>query len=441
MKRSIKSLALAASVLAMAGTAQAATYDINIYGASAQYNFWKNLSATYLTASVANGGQNCTGGTTSAEYNTGSDASNDKKHFIVTGTNCNGGHTINIRISSKASYDGINAVRNTGTAGQRSMLDSVTNPVLVAKDVHVGASDVAGESFQQESHGQKNGPAGGGQYDMAFTGISTSGLTVKNPLVVPFAFFVNNSVTYNKCVGGTNDGMLCVTAGAQDICGTGGTCTNTQLDNISRPMAVNIFGNKSWYWSDLGASFNAGTAGNEIIACHRHAGSGTHATIDYAVLTHGKWGGNLPTQESTAVTSDSGIVYFNESSSNEMNCINTLAGAIGYADADQKLTDYTSTHQVKYQGVPARRNTVRNGLYDFWSVQNLYINNTKTPVNVAPRTIIDSMITWASKPASINLLPSPMPSFWASFNEMVYMKSSDKTYEIYRGAIGTPQVP
>ena len=103
MEKVLKSAVIGASMMAMVGTAQAAEYNLNIYGASAQHKFWLNLAPDFLVD--ANGGQ-CA----SVDQD-----SFDTKHGIARGNNCLGdGSTIYIRYSSRASYDGINAV-NDGT--------------------------------------------------------------------------------------------------------------------------------------------------------------------------------------------------------------------------------------------------------------------------------------------------------------------------------------
>ncbi|SPF31239.1 exported hypothetical protein [Syntrophobacter sp. SbD1] len=68
-------LILGASVFAFAGAADAATY-INLYGATAQYNFWTNYGCTYLMDIVGCGG--CTG-----PYIT-----SDNNSSVVVGTSC-----------------------------------------------------------------------------------------------------------------------------------------------------------------------------------------------------------------------------------------------------------------------------------------------------------------------------------------------------------------
>jgi ABC-type phosphate transport system substrate-binding protein len=115
-----------------------------------------------------------------------------------------------------------------------------------------------------------------------------------------------------------------------------------------------------------------------------------------------------------------------------MKCINTLIGAIGYADADQlEGTDnYPNVHALKYNGVEPRRTKVRNGEYDFYSNQWLYFNRTPTQLE-------EALISYASNPANI---PSTKAKFWATADEMVFNKGDDRVYPGFVGA-SNPQTP
>ena len=76
-------------------------------------------------------------------------------------------------------------------------------------DVTIGASDVAGTTFSQATHGQYVGPYGGGWTNRDFTGggaVNPAGLNFYNPLVVPFGFFINKDVTVMTCTGGDQAG-------------------------------------------------------------------------------------------------------------------------------------------------------------------------------------------------------------------------------------------
>ncbi|MFH1984377.1 MAG: hypothetical protein ABIL58_21245 [Pseudomonadota bacterium] len=475
LKKMFKGILMGGALLALTvPAAQAADVNINLYGASAQHLFWNDAADDFLAS------QSCTG-IAQDEYNS--------KHGITRGT-C-GADNVYIRYSSKASFDGIYAVKgavNTDsctTAFQRKMVDeaSCTDWVLggtacsalKCQDVTVGASDVAGDSFLQSSAGQLKGPNGGGYITRSFpaTGVDTSGLIARQPVVVPFGFFANNTVNKTKCIGpdpltptpaahkavstwgyqcydpdedgksedcigfykcvggtcsgGVNSGNACTQANqCPDVALENTNCQRIPLDNISRIMAVNIFSGQAWYWTDFGAWYNS----DPIVACLRHAGSGTHSTLDWAVMRSaaGDWGWPLVTEESAADPT----VWFNDGSSDEMKCINTLAGAIGYADADQLegKSNYENVHALKYNGIEPRRTKVRNGEYDFYSNQWLYFNHT-------PTVFEEALVSFASDPAKI---PASKAKFWAASGEMVYNKSNDRVYPGYIGA-GLPQLP
>jgi hypothetical protein len=139
---------------------------------------------------------------------------------------------------------------------------------------------VAGDSFVQESHGEKFGPRGGGWYEVGLSGVDCSGLTPHNPLIVPFGFFVNKGVTAKQClppVATANQYEYCMTDA--DCGGAAGSCVTDTINNITRLQAVNIFSGYASNWSDFGGYFTE----QPITACLRHAGSGTHATLAYAV--------------------------------------------------------------------------------------------------------------------------------------------------------------
>ncbi len=432
MKKSIKTLAVAASVFAMAGTAHAANVDINIYGASAQYLFWNDTADNFLAS------KGCSN-ITQAQDST-------KKHGITSGTACTGfgGNNVTIRYSSKASFEAVRSTKGTTnpdgcpTAFERKMASSVTAPnTLVCVPVTLGASDVAGESFVQESHGQKFGPLGGGPYDVVLSGEDASGLASYNPLIVPFGFFVNQAVKADQCSANAaaNAGEYC--ASDADCGGTAGACVNSTIKNITRLQAVNIFAGYASDWSDFGAYFDA----QPIVACLRHAGSGTHATIDYAVVRGNGWGNELAKYEET------NRIWFNEGSTDLIKCVNgnttsatngSLIGAIGYADSDQAV-GVAGTSQnvvpVKYNGAFGTRYNVRNGNYDFWSTQWVYENTGRT--SSLQRPVVDGLMAFASDPANI---PSTKAKFWATKDEAKFAKDNDQSYPYFSGAMN-PQTP
>jgi hypothetical protein len=457
----------AALLSAAAMPAQAATREFNIYGASAQYTFWSALAKPFLES------KHCSVGT---DYATSADG----KYAFTRGTNCTdyGNDTVIIRYSSKASYDGIFAVRGLGQdaigllsdpdgcAGQtgvpsgqenyyRKMAnegDVTGNRVNSTKCVRVtvGASDVAGRSFTQYSYGDKTGPLNSGTiYERYYqepdgtAGIDTDSpynLEVRRPIVVPFGFFVNNGVTVRRCTGttgGAYDGEQCTVSGSTTYgCGGSGTCApGVTLDNMTREMAVMIFSGQANNWTDFGAGFS----NLPVVACLRHAGSGTHATLDYSVVSGNGWGTSLATEEN----SSNPTIWFNDTSTDEMNCVKgsgtwTGSGAVGYADADQ-ATGTTST-AMKYNGLYGTRTNIRNGMYDFWSAQWLYYNPAH-PSNTILHPIYVDLSDYAGNPANLTTTNlSGKAKYWATASEMKYSKATDQAYPAKITA-ASPQLP
>jgi len=434
-----KVVAASAAVLMMAGTAAAATREINLYGASAQYLFWNDAAGDFLRT------KNCTVATDREAVQF------DSSHGITVGTNCGayGGDTVVISYTSKASFDGVMAANsqvhpdaaNTGcTAANERKVATYNvdqpeyNPVgtlaLDCRDITLGASDVAAESFIQISSGKLKGPNTGStataSRNFVANPVDGSGMITYNPLIVPFAPFLSKDVTLSTCDGGTNAGEMCATTGDCP----GSTCSAKELDNVSREMLVQIFSGNAWYWSDFGAGFPA----EPITVCLRHAGSGTHATLDLAIM-NSKWGAGLAIAENAADP----IIWFNDGSSDEMKCINGNYGttyAIGYADADQLegTSSYPNVYQPKYNGFAPTRVNIRNGLYDWWSAQWMY----EAPGELTNiHKVITDLVAFASLPANI---PSTKAKFWAAQNEMTWMKGSDFKYPTFQGA-NDPQTP
>jgi hypothetical protein len=462
MKKTLSVVLAATALLGAAAGAQAAPYSIpagsvemNIYGASAQFGFWNAAAKDLVTETVANGGLGC------ANRITGIDAGG-KTFGIVIGKNCagvTGNKDVVIRYSSKASYDGIYAVKGTldtdscGNAFQRKMTDETQltdvaaptnsdgNVVATLKCVPVtlGASDVAGASFTQSSAGQtawnNATPYKINGADPNFTGITTDGTDGKatlldhKSLVVPFAFYVNNKVTVGTCsatAASNADGQCRNDA---DCGGTAGACTTATLNNISRSMAVQIFSGQAVNWTDFGAGF----AAKDVVACLRHAGSGTHATLDKSVMFGAGWGNVTNSSQSlpTSATSGNGTV-FNVDTGTELGCVANYDGGIGYADAD---ASQAGTTRLKYNGVAAKRSNLRNGLYDtFYTYQHLFENAGNT--SSAQKTLRTTMLNYVN----VHAFPAAKADFWATAAEMNWGKPTDAGYPSYIGA-ATPIAP
>ncbi|MGB5156427.1 MAG: hypothetical protein WBN77_03210 [Desulfobacterales bacterium] len=547
LKKLLQGAVIGTAMLGLVGSAAAVNYEINVYGASAQYLYWNDAADNFLT--------NVKG------CDTVTQGQNDGKNNGITyGINCPGpgGDTYTIRYSSKASFDGVLSVKGddsqtgaaeichdgdpiapptggTIAAGQagyyRKMASSVGAPnTLMCARVNIGASDVAGESFSQESHGCLKGYKTAGApfcegdnwVDRVFSPIPTGTLDKDNTVIVPFGFFANNCVTKtkclspnpiegnpplageptatapaessdwgndkaisawgnqcwdpdgdghsrdcigywkcvdSKCVGGTNkDGACAKLEDCPDVDISNTVCKRIPIDNLSRMMAVMIFSGQVDDWQDFGAWWDgdcdptaADTTRDPIVACLRHAGSGTHATLDLAVMKGNGWGGDVAIdQYDSSFVNDkySYGVWFNDGSSDEMKCINERMGAIGYADCDQLIASkgslsapladfpYEYVNDMKYNGVECRRAKIRNGEYDFWSKQWLYWDHAN--LNQEQVTTVGQLVAFAKNPAN---LPLNKMDYWASEGEMWYTKASDASYPTYGGTPIYPLLP
>lgn len=370
LKKLLSSAVVGLSMMAFAGTASAdyITSDINIYGASAQYIFWRDNGTAYMS------NNNCSG----FQYG----KSSDGKHFLIKATclqnsSDHTGTTRYMRISSKASYDGILAVMGSDSAfgprvkdcdpdyNKRKMLEDTSctlgNTVATAgtcattscEPVTVGASDTAANCFTQMSDGHKLGPLGGTfpySADMSGMPVPDGSVLVCKPLIVPFTFYANNTVKK----GGT-------------------PITNISYDNLQL-----IFSGQITNWNQLYDADGVAYDSQDLVACMRHAGSGTQASLEAYLMAS-----VVCSKDNYLATGEMDNVYFNDGSGDEMKCVNGSgswagAGAIGYADADQDLSGYTNTNRLTVSGVPATYShanlvdTLKNGFYNFYGQQHLY---------------------------------------------------------------------
>lgn len=359
--KTIGSIATAAMIFC--GAAQATEYNINIYGASAQYKFWNSQADDFLTNIK---------GCTTVQQAEERDVNNNPTgvHGITYGTGCDNGHSYYIRYTSKASYDGIYACKGDTTApnpdcstfgpkfrkmANENNTDWANNKVngTVCKEVTIGASDVSGKAFGQ------SGPLG-----TSVPAIDTTLLdpTAERPFAITFGFFKNR-----------ND--------------------FPELKNISRLQALMIFSGKASYWNQFGTNEDCDEQeytypNKRIRVCLRSAGSGTHATLDRAVMR----------SDQNLINAASPVRIFNSGSSGMMACINTNTpsyASIGYADADQREETwncidknancdgidyngapadlkYPNVEAIRYEGVVANAANVAHCKYSFWSAQWLY---------------------------------------------------------------------
>lgn len=427
LKKIVKGAVIGAAAFMIAVPAQAATIEVHLFGASAQYKFWTDAAPQFLNDTA---GANCLGAVTHAKTKGYSDAQFSKRDTgIAMGLDCQGvGDTVIISYTTFASIKGIQAVKGSATddgctnASDRGVPDwqdldtdgsSVTwSPYpgaagtvddLYCQDINIGASDVAGQTFGQESHGELLGPTGGGWYDAYANPEDTAGLEDCRPIVVPFSFFGDQNLPI-------------IPAGAQG--------------NLTRLQATSIYSGQVQDWSDFGYG------ALPITACLRHAGSGTHATLDAAVLRgdatllkNEALPGSLP-----VIMGWTPVTYFNKGSSDMMKCIRDVgAGAIGYADSDKNgasydgsLGSYPSVERLQYMGADGTSSNIINGIYDFWSAQWLYFRADEDP---AVKAKILELCDYARLGAN---MPPSRAGFWAAEDDMKVEKANDFAWPTWK---------
>lgn len=448
IKKVLKSAAIGALMLGLAGTAQAGKTQVNLYGASAQYKFWTAAAPEFLLSNgcaaadvyTANSGLAdrdvgvavCIGDTAYGNLAAGSGSGMGGAY----GTN-----TIVFTYTTFASFEGINAVQGldpTGldgcaNPGERK-LPSETGMNLVnynplyptagdvagceCLDVVLGASDVKPETFKQESHGNDLGPCSGAWYDSAVYNYSIpAGFIEYEPIVVPFSFFVN----------------------AQDN-------HAVPFDNLSREMVLLLYSQSVMNWNlfndDLDGDGTPNEAGDylvdqtggdslPVVLCLRHAGSGTHATLEAGVL---RGDINMPMTENLG-SPFAPATYFNKGSSDMMRCVGGGCtgwdgyGAIGYADSDKCCGGVVGVatcdckgglvKRVEYQGHIGSRKNIKNGKYAFWAAQHIYQDSADAQ---ELKDLSSALMGYAAVPANI---PASRADWWAAQGEMKVKKATD----------------
>jgi len=455
MKKVIKTVALGATFAALASTAVAADLELNIYGASAQNKFWNTYAQQFLEASVDDGGMGCTG-TTVKGY---ADAA--KKLGMTVGQNCayNDNGKVTIRYTANKSVEGPRAVmgldpqnNDSCPADQRfqAVLNAAGTAVSTTPEclpVTVGASDVASEAFTQESHGYKNGNYNTSDYNEVLAGQVIPGAaeigTYANPVVVPFSFFANS--------------------------------TNLPtVNNLTRQQALLLMSGNVANWNQFGPGY----PDKKVVLCMRHAGSGTHATLDKAIMRDEPNRG-LPTTNQLNVAAANPLpgIMFHESSSDMIKCVEENgrygtkpdgsawptpstpgtpnAGAIGYADSDAtvdtaqgtngyaadgteyQLASLSHVKRLKYNGAgegmnstnlttygySALKNEIIHGSNEFWAAQWLYINADAPGDGTAARVDFFNRLTAY---ASSTILPCPgIGCYWLTASELTVSKEDD----------------
>jgi len=440
-KIKVTTLAAATALVAMAGMAQAAPLEYNIFGASAQFDYWKAAAPNFLSQKLG-----CTAGTM---FSTG-------KHGFIKGTNCtstlvpidpvDGKRNIDFRVSGIASGEFVAVGGGTtenpdivcANSFERKMkanADSSTD--LVCKKAHLGASDLGPQSFTQSSSGALHGPQGGALYTPSYPGgINTAVLGISkagDAFAVPFGLFVNSAVTARHCSAGTNVGDIC---SADTECGTGGVCntTPTTINNLSRLQTAMIFSGQVASWADFGPAYSD----KQVVACIRHAGSGTAATFDNMVMTAGAtgWGAALYPEELVAAPEDGmPTIWYNESTDDTMYCVNgatsatnlgdaTIA-AVGYADADKGLSSWPNVKRIKFNGNWASATNVKQGVYDWYSIATLWSHPSNTAQNAITNNATNGLIPFVKKAVNI---PSSKAAYWVATESMMFKRGNDQAY-------------
>jgi hypothetical protein len=543
MKKMITTFAVAAGLLGAAGGAQALDINMYGSSALFEFlGAVSNDLLTASGCTTIAGLHTSTDGTESMTYGTngtaGTICANSDTGIGGPTTNLTGG--INYRVANKSSRDGIKAVNGTGAGAGCSatgngyakfILDYGAPNVTSCQLVTLGTSDVLASTFNETNQGCEYGPvlnkASDGNYYCAspdivnkactynFDGNSAGGPTsasqypaecwrnvqaddatstpngasaiglnagvtnVASPIVVPFAFYVNNSVQVSQCTSGPVTGSLCSTANGTSPNNAdcqGGTCASGPLSNISRIMATQIFSGAVTKWTDFGTAYSSTAPHLFIRACLRSAGSGTLATLNREVMfgtTWGKalalydglgtckpgagaWPGCLKKADNLDDPTGANAFWFNSSTDDMLHCINSLDNAIGVADADACLStssyrtggssyaaytpNYTlgaysasypmtdlcsNIHQLTYDGSWATRDNIRNGNYDYWTIEQIYMNTTTYGAGSPQQTFVTNLQNEVNNPANITVAKvGGSAYYWATPAEMRYAKST-----------------
>jgi hypothetical protein len=267
LKKIMKGALIGAAALALAVPAQADAIPevtVHLFGASAQYKFWTDTAPKFLADTRANGGAGCDSATVIHAKTSGSTFGGawDKRDAgAAYGENCQGvGADVLITYTTFSSIKGILAVSDqagydgcpTGQAGVPATITWGPYPgtagsvdTLACADINIGASDVAGETFGQESHGAAARPQRRRRlYDSFANPVDTTGLDNCRPINVPFSFFTHQDTV-------VMDGLDL----AADA--TWGTYypwwpAGDSKENLTRLMATSIFSGQVNDWSDFG---------------------------------------------------------------------------------------------------------------------------------------------------------------------------------------------
>ena len=486
MKKLIKGIISGMALLGMVGSASAATYTVNMCGASAQAGFWEQAGAAVVQSALG-----C-----SAAVLDGF----DDKSMIVRGTNCNadGGSssddTVYVRyfaVNSSFGCTNYGCVNSGDWADPQTCLfdgSGFTCNGTEDAQCQLGCADVDCETLTATTVGfatGRKGAAAGETFGPQgnLNGYPTTANTFYGGVVVPFGFIANNNVTdsvctysgldpnahlaYDKrgwecdpneaeylscrgdykcidtdqdgtgvCMDGNQDADLDATISGDEIacsdasdCVMGAAvtlgCEAQPLKNVSRLMALHIFSDQVQNWQDFGPSF----PDLPIVKCMRHGGSGTHQTLINTVFR----GDSTEANFTRSVADDGNFIWHYKSSSDlTRDCVAYYDGAIGYVDADKvmfrsKIAD--GVHQLMYQGVAPSRNDVANGKYNFWAAQKCFLDSEAGCYGTQELSILNQIMTKAGDPAFLEFAGFGQRAyFWATQDEMQVNKINEYAY-------------
>lgn len=258
-------------------------------------------------------------------------------------------------------------------------------------------------------------------------------------------------VSYFKCVdglcdGGAKDGLACEAAedcpsvNVGELDSADNTCTEMPIDNLSRLQALLIFSDAVNNWRDFGPWY----PDLPIVQCMRHAGSGTHATLELgvfrgdAVVKNTSVGGAglfwefSQSPEATDPNGSEPVVWHYRSSTDlTEDCIEFYNGAVGYVDADKVLgnDDVNNCHTVKFEGVEPTREKVKFGEYSYWAGQQCFYD-TATVTGIT-QNLADSLMAFAADPANLNNVDfGQKANYWSTDDEMTVKKTADSAYPV-----------
>ncbi|MGD9159972.1 MAG: hypothetical protein PVG39_16275 [Desulfobacteraceae bacterium] len=364
-KKLVKITISIGALLAASTGVDAAEYNINIYGAKAQYTYWSEAAPAFLY-------QKCN---TTVQW--AKDAA-DKQGISYCDDYDTTHDEVYIRYASKASYDGLYAVSGQDPLGnsgicadnERMMADETNTNFgdyepegeapegvtgYACKDITVAASDNDITGYDQESHGLRNGPSTAGNIwfdgemkDLAWPPGFTP--TIYNPFAIPYSFFRNANST-----------------------------TSPNIDNIGLVYASLIFSGQITDWMTLDPTL---TSSIPMVVCMRHAGSDSVAHLNAAVMSKSSFSlvkDQVLTTDISYIVGASPAIYFNRESSDMMRCVGGAGSREGYENYDGiGAIGYGYTGKVIVDGITGEYHDVDGfGDIKLMSYANVYLRHNE----------------------------------------------------------------